>query len=58
VCYKIGNTLLTGDTLFLNDYGRTDLPGGSERDMRESIRRLMAFTGHHAYPGHDSNMII
>ena len=58
VCFSVGTDIFTGDTLFDGDYGRTDLPGGSERDMRESIRRLMAFTGHHAYPGHDSNMII
>ena len=52
VCFKIGNELLTGDTLFKGDYGRTDLPGGSEEQMRASLRRLLALSGCHVLPGH------
>ncbi|MDD4080714.1 MAG: MBL fold metallo-hydrolase [Eubacteriales bacterium] len=52
VCYRIGDTLFTGDTLFLNDYGRTDLPGGSQAQMRESLRRLFTLHGCAFYPGH------
>lgn len=33
--------LFTGDTLFAESYGRTDFPGGSDADMRESIMRLL-----------------
>ena len=33
--------LFTGDTLFDYGYGRTDLPGGSEEQLAESLRRLM-----------------
>ncbi|MGI6695290.1 MAG: MBL fold metallo-hydrolase [Christensenellales bacterium] len=58
VCYKIGNTLLTGDTLFLNDYGRTDLPGGSQMQMRESLRRLFSLHGVSYYPGHGPGGVI
>ena len=41
VCYLIEGELFTGDTLF--DYGwvRTDLPGGNEAQMEDSLRRLM-----------------
>jgi glyoxylase-like metal-dependent hydrolase (beta-lactamase superfamily II) len=32
--------LFTGDTLFQGDWGRTDLPGGSEALIQESLKRL------------------
>lgn len=52
VCLKSGDLMMTGDTLFKGDYGRTDLPGGSETEMRASLRRLFALHGVHCYPGH------
>ena len=41
--YVIGDTLFTGDTLFMPDYGtaRCDFPGGDARQLYRSIRRLM-----------------
>ena len=33
--------LFTGDTLFAQSYGRTDFPGGSDADMRQSLMRLL-----------------
>lgn len=51
--YVGGHALFSGDTLFADGYGRTDFPGGSEREMRQSLRRLFALP--HAYtvfPGH------
>jgi len=33
--------LFSGDTLFRGDYGRTDLPGGSEDEIRKSLKRLL-----------------
>ena len=45
--------LFTGDTLFNRGYGRTDLPGGSQEQIRESLMRLFAMDRNIAvYPGH------
>ena len=41
VCYEIEGELFTGDTLFDCGWGRTDLPGGSEKEMAASLNRLM-----------------
>ena len=41
VCYEIEGELFTGDTLFDQGWGRTDLPGGSEAMMADSLRRLV-----------------
>lgn len=58
VCYLSGEHIFTGDTLFDGDYGRTDLPGGSMAQMRESLRMLLSLHGLHAYPGHGGHFII
>ena len=53
VCYLAGNVLFSGDTLFYATYGRTDLPGGDEREIRRSLARLMKLPEETvAYPGH------
>lgn len=46
--------LFTGDTLFKNSIGRTDLPGGNEEQLLESIRHvLFSFPDDTiVYPGH------
>lgn len=58
VCLRADNQMLTGDTLFDGDYGRTDLPGGSATMMRDSLRRLLALHGVHCYPGHGGDFVI
>ncbi len=55
VCYKSGDTIITGDTLFRGNIGRCDLYGGDEMAMDESLRRLIALAGDYKlYPGHGS----
>lgn len=45
--------VFTGDTLFAGSIGRVDLPGGSERDMRLSLKKLLRLPDQCVvYPGH------
>ena len=56
VCLLINDKkLLTGDTLFVGECGRTDLPGGNAKSMYESLfNRLMKLNDTvEVYPGHD-----
>ena len=41
VCYEIGGELFTGDTLFEYGWGRTDLPGGSEKQLLDSVHKQL-----------------
>ncbi len=54
VCFLYGDRLFTGDTLFVGDAGRTDLPGGNLDLLISSIRdRIMTLPGTTLiYPGH------
>ncbi len=53
VCLAIGNDLFTGDTLFQNSIGRTDLPGGDMTAMRQSLGILKNLDKNYTvYPGH------
>jgi glyoxylase-like metal-dependent hydrolase (beta-lactamase superfamily II) len=40
ICLYGNGLLITGDTLFRGAAGRTDLPGGSMRDLRDSLKKL------------------
>jgi glyoxylase-like metal-dependent hydrolase (beta-lactamase superfamily II) len=55
ICLLVGNKLLTGDTLFVGECGRTDLPGGNSRSMYDSLfdKLLTVSDDVEVYPGHD-----
>ena len=45
--------LISGDTLFWNSYGRTDLFGGDETQMIKSLKYLLSLpTDVKVFPGH------
>ena len=53
VCLLIGDTMITGDTLFAGSCGRTDLPGGDWATIRASLNRLAAIEANlWVLPGH------
>ena len=50
---QAGDKLVTGDTLFVGACGRCDLPGGDEKKMKQSLKRLAGLEGSLSiYPGH------
>lgn len=55
ICLLVDTKLLTGDTLFVGECGRTDLPNGNARDMYHSLfDKLMRLDDRiEVYPGHD-----
>jgi len=56
---KKAGVLFTGDTLFRDGYGRTDLPGGNDALLSASLNRLFAMDGGiKVYPGHGSTTSI
>jgi glyoxylase-like metal-dependent hydrolase (beta-lactamase superfamily II) len=51
---KNAKVLFSGDTLFRDGFGRTDLPGGSWPQLQRSLSRLFAMDRDIAvYPGHE-----
>ncbi|MEG2353852.1 MAG: MBL fold metallo-hydrolase [Clostridium sp.] len=52
--FLIGNSVFTGDTLFLSSIGRTDLEGGSQEDLLNSIKNNLLTLPKDTivYPGH------
>ncbi len=54
VCYLVKSSLFSGDTLFADSVGRTDLPGGSYERLEKSIvNKLFALDENiKVYPGH------
>ena len=52
-CIFVEDKIFTGDTLFSRGYGRTDLYGGSTRDMKASLKKIGAIEGdYEIYPAH------
>lgn len=54
VCYLIGTSLFSGDSLFLESVGRTDFPGSSYNDLIASLKaRILSLPADIlVYPGH------
>lgn len=48
---QVDRTLITGDVLFAGSIGRTDLPGGSDAAMQQSLRRVV-------HPRPDSSLVL
>ncbi|MCZ6616316.1 MAG: MBL fold metallo-hydrolase [Thaumarchaeota archaeon] len=55
ICLLADKKLLTGDTLFIGECGRTDLSGGSSEEMYDSLFHKIAVLHDdiEVYPGHD-----
>lgn len=55
VCYLVDGKLFTGDTLFIGECGRTDLPGGDPGKLYDSFFTKLAQLPDETevYPGHD-----
>jgi hydroxyacylglutathione hydrolase len=52
-CFHVHGNLVSGDTLFLDGCGRTDLPGSNPEDMYHSLQTLAAMPGDTlVFPGH------
>ena len=54
VCFRCGDDLWVGDTLFAGSVGRTDLPGGSFADLERAVRTRLFPLGDalRCHPGH------
>lgn len=54
ICLLGDDIIFTGDTLFKDGYGRTDLEGGSQKEIEKSLNKLKSILkpGMAVYPGH------
>ena len=50
--WPMEKALIPGDLIFRGGLGRTDLPGGSGEQLKESIRRMAALDAEWLLPGH------
>ncbi len=57
-CFRIRNTLVSGDTLFIDGCGRVDLPGSNSEDMYHSIQKLASLPEDTLLlPGHNYSQV-
>ena len=53
-CFRVKNTLVSGDTLFIDGCGRVDLPGSDSDDMYRSLQKLKSLPDETLLlPGHN-----
>ena len=51
--FVFDNTIISGDTLFCESYGRTDLPTGDLSTLTESLKKIKGIQGDYTIiPGH------
>ena len=56
VCYIIEDCMFSGDTLFADDVGRTDLAGGSMSELKKSLEKIKRIEGDYKLlPGHEES---
>lgn len=59
VVIKAGNNLFTGDTLFEDTVGRTDVPTGDSKELRKSLKIFDSFDKNlMCYPGHGAPFLL
>ncbi|MBP5177059.1 MAG: MBL fold metallo-hydrolase, partial [Clostridia bacterium] len=59
VAYLIEDRLFTGDTMFMNGFGRTDFPTGDADKLFDSIKKLLTLDKKvTVYPGHGERTTI
>ena len=52
--FEEDNAMFVGDFIFKESIGRCDLPGGSQSEMNESIKKLLEYDSDiNLYPGHN-----
>lgn len=52
--FKEEKCMFIGDFIFKESIGRTDLPGGSDYEMKDSIKKILEYDDDITlYPGHD-----
>ncbi len=57
-CFRIRNTLVSGDTLFIDGCGRVDLPGSDSEQMYHSLQKLKALPDDTLLlPGHNYSAV-
>ena len=57
-CFRVKNTLVSGDTLFINGCGRVDLPGSDPEQMYHSLQKLKALPDDTLLlPGHNYSAV-
>lgn len=58
-CFRLGKTLISGDTLFVQGCGRVDLPGGDPDEMYRSLTQRLGTLPEDTvlYPGHNYGQI-
>ena len=57
-CYKVKQTLVSGDTLLIDRCGRVDLPGSNSEDMFHSLQKLAALPDETLLlPGHNYSSV-